>query len=213
MRKRWLVFGVPVLALMAAAVPSVFADSPAPGRAGRAEVRFMEGMSDHHQMALDMAHDCLNKAKTESVHTLCQHIVTAQSAEIKTLHDWLLVWYKVDYQPVSIMIMGHSSTAATPDSGMHMGGTMEADSAMGMAHDPSGMMGMMAGLNRLEGRDYEIAFLESMIDHHDDAVHMSERILKVAEHKELREMAQKIIADQTAEIKAMEDLVRHYDKQ
>jgi uncharacterized protein (DUF305 family) len=213
MRKRWLVFGVPVLAFMAAAVPSAFADSPAPGRLGRAEVRFMEGMIDHHQMALDMAHDCLNKAKTESVRTLCQNILTAQTAEIKTLHDWLLAWYKVDYQPVSMMSMGHSSMAATPDSGMHMGGTMEAGSSMGMAHDPSGMMGMMAGLNRLEGRDYEIAFLESMIDHHDDAVHMSERILKVAEHKELRKMAQKIIGDQTAEIKAMEDLLRDYAKQ
>jgi uncharacterized protein (DUF305 family) len=82
------------------------------------------------------------------------------------------------------------------------------------AADPAMMMGMMAGLNRLEGVDYEIAWLESMIDHHDDAIHMSERILERAPegtgHSELRGMAQQIIDDQTAEIEAMEMLVTEF---
>lgn len=42
-----------------AAVPSAFANAPVEGRIGRAEVRYMEGMIDHHQMAIDMALDCL----------------------------------------------------------------------------------------------------------------------------------------------------------
>lgn len=78
---------------------------------------------------------------------------------------------------------------------------------MGQMGDMPMMMGMMAGLNQLEGIEYEIAWLEAMIDHHDDAVHMSERILEIAEHEELRTLAQSIIDAQTSEIEAMEGLI------
>jgi uncharacterized protein (DUF305 family) len=70
------------------------------------------------------------------------------------------------------------------------------------------MMGMMAGLNRLSGTDYDIAWLEAMIDHHDDALHMSERILRYdAIHAETRTLAEAIIAAQTDEIALMEDMI------
>ncbi len=82
----------------------------------------------------------------------------------------------------------------------------------GTFSDPVGMMGMMAGFDRLEGPEYELAFLESMIDHHDDAVHMSQRLLKTAEHKELWAFAQKIIDDQTAEIAKMESMITELNK-
>jgi uncharacterized protein (DUF305 family) len=174
---------------------SALADKPVEGRAGRAEVRFLQGMIDHHQMALDMAGDCLKKAKTETVLKLCQAIIDAQTAEIKQLQGWLLTWYNIDYKAVSMLNM----------TGME---SMD-HSAMGMANvDPAGMMGMMAGLGRLEGTAYEIAWLESMIDHHDDALHMSNRVLPRAQHAELSDLAQKIIDAQTAEIARMEDLIK-----
>jgi uncharacterized protein (DUF305 family) len=204
MKKSWFLLGLSALLLTISAIPLLLAEGPIEGRAGRAEVRFLEGMIDHHQMALDMANDCLAKASTESVVTLCQNIVDAQSAEITTMQGWLLSWYNVDYKPMS---MTHMSEM--------MGNGMEGMDHSGMegmpATDPPMMMGMMAGLNRLEGGEYEIAFLESMIDHHDDAVHMSTRVLERSPegtgHTELRELAQKIIDDQTAEIEAMENLL------
>ncbi len=79
--------------------------------------------------------------------------------------------------------------------------------ASGAFTDPSMMMGMMAGLSRLTGTNYEIAWLEAMIDHHDDAIHMSERLLPQVVHPELGELAQRIIDDQSAEIEAMETLI------
>lgn len=73
------------------------------------------------------------------------------------------------------------------------------------------MMGMMAGLNRAEGLDYDVAWLESMIDHHDDAIHMAQRLLDRvpadAGHAELLELAARIITDQSAEIEQMEALI------
>lgn len=248
-----------------AVVPLVSADAPIEGRAGRAEVRFLEGMIDHHQMALDMAQDCLAKAQTETVAAKCQQIIDAQTAEIETMRGWLLEWYNIDYSPMPMadhmgmmdmmsmmgdmpmqdmmsMMEGMDMSNMTMQDMMNhmmemgmMGGdhqmmsnmapTPEATESEHDQHHPEGtatpeaaehgqhhtdmpmMMGMMAGLNRLEGVEYEIAWLEAMIDHHDDAIHMSERILQHEVHPETAELAQQIINDQTAEIAEMEGMI------
>ena len=46
-----------------------------------------------------------------------------------------------------------------------------------------------------------------MIDHHGDALHMSERILGITERPELRALAEGIIEAQTAEIELMEGMI------
>jgi uncharacterized protein (DUF305 family) len=158
-------------------------------------VRFLEGMSDHHQMAIDMANDCLMNASTDVVREICQNVITAQGAEIATMQDWLLNWYGITYAPMPMM------QTADPMAGMD-----------GMDHnatvtDPPMMMGMMAGLSRLSGTEYDVAWLESMIDHHDDALHMANRILEWAQHDDLIALANRIITDQTAEIERMEMLI------
>jgi uncharacterized protein (DUF305 family) len=178
------------------AAPSL-ADAPIEGRAGRAEVRFLQGMINHHQMALDMAADCLAKASTDEVRAICEAVIAAQTPEIEQMQGWLAAWYQIDYQPMPMAMMSGGM-----DMDMHQGMDMG-----GMATDPAGMMGMMAGFNRLEGLDYDIAWLEAMIDHHDDALHMSERILQRAEHADLRTLAENIITAQTAEIALMEALL------
>lgn len=86
-KAQWLI-GSLVLILLSVGVSSSLANGSMPGRAGRAEVRFLEGMMDHHQMALDMANDCVSKATDDAVRTLCQNILVAQSAEIQQMHGW-----------------------------------------------------------------------------------------------------------------------------
>ena len=203
MLKRSLLLTVLTLILSILGLATVAADGPIEGRAGRAEVRFLEGMIDHHQMAIDMANDCLAKATTESVVTTCQSIIDAQSAEIATMQEWLLNWYNIAYTPIPMSEM----MDMTGDEMHGMDHAME-----GMpATDPALMMGMFAGFNRLEGVEYEIAWVEAMVDHHDDAIHMSERLLarnpEGTGHAELRALAQKIITDQTAEIEQMETML------
>ncbi len=211
MKMRQIIVTVIFLLAVVAMGSLVLADAPIAGRPGRAEVRFLEGMMDHHQMALDMSQDCLNKAKTEAVLKLCQDIIMAQTAEITTMQGYLLKWYNIDYKPITMTkMMGMNDMSSM--SGMSMGATPTADGMSGMhmhATDPTMMMGMMAGLSRLEGTEYESAFLESMIDHHDDAVHMSQRLLKrdPQGHPELLQLAQNIITDQTAEIDMMEKML------
>jgi uncharacterized protein (DUF305 family) len=178
------------------------ADGPADGRAGRAEVRFMQGMIDHHQMALDMAAHCLDHAVTDAVRALCSAIIAAQTPEIEQMQAWLLAWYDNRYQPVSM----RASFGDAADAG-HAGHGGHGDHGA-PASDPPMTMGMMAGLTRLQGVAYDIAWLEAMIDHHDDAIHMSERLLRRVQHDELRDLAVRIIAAQSAEIAQMEALIR-----
>jgi uncharacterized protein (DUF305 family) len=148
-------------------------------------------MIDHHQMALDMAAHCLEKAESQDLLDLCQAIIAAQKPEIEQMQAWLLAWYNIDYAPMS-MEVGEDNPHA----------------AHGAPHsDPPMMMGMMAGFNRLKGVEYELAWLESMIDHHDDALHMSERLLTRAQHAELRALAEAIISAQSAEIERMEAMI------
>lgn len=200
MRKNTLIRYILVGISMMLMVGMAYADAPTDGRAGRAEVRFLEGMIDHHQMALDMAMDCLMNAQTEAVITLCNDVIAAQSAEITQMQAWLLDWYQIEYAPVSMYEM-------MPDD--DMGGMDMGNMTMDMPPytDPPMMMGMMAGLARLDGVDYDIAWLEAMIDHHDDALHMAERILLRAEHEDLITLAEAIISAQTAEIEYMEALI------
>lgn len=237
MKKFSILLGLVMMVAAALPASSVRADGPIEGRAGRSEVRYLEGMIDHHQMALDMAQDCLTKATTESVKTLCQNILDAQSAEIETMQGWLSTWYGIDYAPMPMsdfmdmmdmmdmmqglsiedmtqMMEGMDLSGNMMGMMMQMMGMMQDDASgmdgmngMGQMGDMPLMMGMMSGWSQLEGVEYESAWLEAMIDHHDDAVHMSERILKIAEHEELRTLAQSIIDVQTSEIELMEGLL------
>jgi len=161
----------------------------------RSEIRFLEGMSDHHQMALDMANNCLTHATAPEVLTVCEAVIAAQTPEIEQMQAWLLDWYGIEYQTVAMDMM--------EDMGGHNMGAMTE-----IFTDPAAMMGMFAGFNRFEGVEYDLAWVESMIDHHDDAIHMSERLLaRDVVHDELGALAQAIIDAQTAEISAMEDLI------
>ncbi len=200
-RMNWLRLTI-VLVVVLAALPA-YADGPVTGRNGRAEVRFLEGMIDHHQMAVDMAGHCLGKASTEAVRAVCQNVIAAQTVEIETMRGWLKAWYGIDYSPVAMSAL-MEMIGLSESAGMNMG---HGNHTTNPATDMPLMMGMMAGFDRLTGLDYDLAWLESMIDHHDDALHMSNRILRYAEHEELRALAQQIIDDQTAEIEQMEALL------
>ena len=216
MGSKWIIFGTLALTLVAFTATTTFAAPPA-DRGARAEVRFLEGMMDHHQMALDMSNDCLKKAKTDSVVTLCKNIIAAQTAEIKQMRDWLSAWYQIDYNPMPMSqmmeMMGQNQGHGMMMGGMHMGGMMGGTpNAMmnGMPDDMPVMMGMMAGLSNLDGKDYEIAWVEAMIDHHSMAVAMSQQLLPRVAHPELKKLAQSIIDDQTAEIQKMEGLLTQF---
>jgi uncharacterized protein (DUF305 family) len=58
----------------------------------------------------------------------------------------------------------------------------------------------------------DIDFLKGMIPHHQGAIDMSEELIKKTKDPEIKALAQKIIKDQKAEIKQMQDFLKKKEK-
>jgi uncharacterized protein (DUF305 family) len=59
----------------------------------RFEISFMKMMIRHHWQAMIEAEGCLDRAWHQDLLGLCGEIISAQSAEIRQLQDWLCEWY------------------------------------------------------------------------------------------------------------------------
>lgn len=95
---RWEVWLAAVLLMWSSMAA---ADAPAPSKStAKYEVRFMENMVDHHNMALEMARICLTNAVHSELQTMCEQVIGAQQEEITMLQRWLNDWYGIaGYQP------------------------------------------------------------------------------------------------------------------
>jgi uncharacterized protein (DUF305 family) len=77
----------------------------------------------------------------------------------------------------------------------------------GMTHEPDmkpGDMKMMEKFAALDGEEFEIAFMEMMIRHHEQAIREAGKCLQRAYHDELNALCQQIIAAQQQEIAQMQ---------
>jgi uncharacterized protein (DUF305 family) len=71
---------------------------------------------------------------------------------------------------------------------------------------------MHKGMNFKSTGNIETDFLKGMIPHHQGAIDMSEELIKKTKDPELKAFAEKIIKDQKAEIKMMQDLLNKKNK-
>lgn len=71
---------------------------------------------------------------------------------------------------------------------------------MGLGSSMDEMMDSMRGTN---GGDFDKAFIEAMIPHHQGAIEMAKEAQNKASHDEIKKMAEDIISAQTAEINMM----------
>lgn len=103
-------------------------------------------------------------------------------------------------------IWGSSSRMDDEHHQMSGGMMMRNDDDMTMSHNMTmrQMMDSMSGsLEGKTGDDFDSAFLEEMIPHHQGAVVMAEMVLKTSKRPELIKMANEIIAAQQKEIVQM----------
>ena len=83
------------------------------------------------------------------------------------------------------------------------------DGKSGMMNGGGDMSSMMMDMNKaLEGKtgdQFDQAFLNEMVIHHEGAVDMAKQVIKTSKRPELIKLANDIIAAQTGEIKMMQD--------
>jgi uncharacterized protein (DUF305 family) len=78
--------------------------------------------------------------------------------------------------------------------------TQNSDQGMGMN---SSMDEMMGSMNNISGYEFDKAFINAMIVHHEGAIKMAEQAEHKAEHQEIKDLAKNIISAQTSEIDQM----------
>jgi len=139
---------------------------------------FIANMIAHHQGAVDMAELALKNAKHQELKDMANNIISAQEKEISDMTAWQKDW-------------GYPSTSA--DNMMDHG-------AMGMMDE---MAGMTAELNGKTGDDFDKAFIEQMIMHHQSAIDMAAPGEANAEHQEVKDLTKAIVSAQTKEIQQM----------
>lgn len=147
------------------------------------DLRFVDSMTPHHEGAVVMAQEVLQKSKQPELRKLAEAIIKAQEQEIKQMKQWRVTWYpKAPSTPVAWHApMGHS---------------------MAMSADQMKAMRMDMDLGAADA-EFDKRFIDAMIPHHEGAVVMANDALKKSKRPEIVQMAKNIIASQQAEINQM----------
>lgn len=150
--------------------------------AGTIDKHFIEQMIPHHEGAIDMAKLALVKSKRPEIKTLATSIIADQTKEITNMTGWYKNWFGKDIPKVD---SGMMSGGMMSQSGMHMGGQED-----------------MSSLEN--AKDFDKAFLEAMIPHHQLALMMVRMLESGSNRPEMLQLAKNIAVSQSNEIQQMQ---------
>ncbi|MFJ5932792.1 DUF305 domain-containing protein [Streptomyces sp. NPDC093071] len=160
----------------AAAPGSAASQAPAPGPFNDADVMFAQMMIPHHEQALEMARLADGRAEDPGVKRLVAAIERAQDPEIRTMRAWLKGWGR-------------------PESAGHGNGHGSGSGMAGMMSEQD-----MKGLAAAEGKEFDRAFAELMIAHHEGAVTMAEEERSKGLNPTAKKLADDVVRTQSTEI-------------
>jgi len=144
------------------------------GMMANIDQHFIEQMIPHHEDAITMAKLAQTKAQRSEVKELANNIIDSQGKEISQMKSWYRDWFNKDVPGDNQVMNQH------------------------------GMMGDTSDMTRLEqATDFDKAFVEEMIPHHQMAVMMANMLKGGTNRPEMKKLADDIIAAQTKEIDQM----------
>jgi uncharacterized protein (DUF305 family) len=147
--------------------------------------RWLNEMIMHHQHAFMSSSMMIADSERPELRDLAERIISAQGREIDQMRQWRRDRYGA-------------------------GGMADVQGAM-MTQMMGNRGAMRAQMQQMMGNvDLDRVFLEMMIPHHEDAIAMAEQALAEAEHPDLKQLAQTIIATQQAEINVMRGYLRDW---
>jgi uncharacterized protein (DUF305 family) len=147
------------------------------------DLRFLDGMTPHHEGAVTMAQETLQKSQRPEIKQLAQAIIDAQQKEIAQIKEWRTGWYP--------------NASATP-----MIYSSEMGHTMPMSEKMKSNMMMNVDLGASDDQ-FDLRFINAMLLHHEGAVTMAKEALQKSDRPEVKELAQNIITSQQQEIAQM----------
>lgn len=157
------------------------------------DLRFIDGMTPHHEGAIAMAQEALQKSKRPEIKKLAQDIINAQQQELAQMKTWRSTWYpKANVTPMMYNAqMGHMMPMSEA-----MRSSMMMNGDLGAADD-----------------QFDLRFLNAMIPHHQGAVTMAQQALEKSDRPEVKQLAQNIVDSQQKEIDQMNQWKKAWYKQ
>jgi uncharacterized protein (DUF305 family) len=149
---------------------------------------FIEQMIPHHEGAVAMARLAQRRSTRPEITTLATAIIEGQTKEITDMTGWYKEWFGTDVRKIGSGMMG----------GGMMGGGMMFGSGMHM----DGQEDMTTLEN---AQDFDKAFLEAMIPHHQLALMMVRMLESGTNRPEMLQLAQNIETSQSREIAQMQE--------
>jgi uncharacterized protein (DUF305 family) len=180
-----------VVALLAGYVLGWLTTGPSTPGDASAEAGFARDMSAHHAQAVEMGMIAHQKATLADVRTLGGDISLTQQGQIGVMNSWLKEWrlsVNTSRQPMAWM----------PDGQRALNGNL----MPGMATREE-----VAKLNSASGKDVDILFCQYMLRHHLGGIHMVDGLLAENPKAEVRELAETMKRNQTAEVQVLEGLL------
>jgi uncharacterized protein (DUF305 family) len=182
----------PVLLALGAILAGVLALGmllvPRPPSSDSAEAGFARDMIVHHEQAVRMAELITGTTRDTSLKAISTDIVYVQQFQMGQLWGWLESW------GVPRIV----DTPAMTWMGMPVSGRMP-----GMASPEQ-----IGKLQTATGDARDEQFMRLMIPHHQAGVAMAEAVLARTDRPEVRKFAEQLVAAQTFEIDAMQDLLK-----
>ncbi|MBH8575314.1 DUF305 domain-containing protein [Nostocaceae cyanobacterium CENA369] len=147
------------------------------------DLRFIDAMILHHQGALAMAKDALQKSKRPEIKKLANDIIKAQNQEITQMKKWRTAWYpKAGDKPIAY--------------------DAQQNKTVDMSSKQMQAMMMNMDLGNADS-EFDLRFINAMIPHHEGAVAMAKDALQKSQRPEIKNLAQEIIKAQNIEINQM----------
>jgi uncharacterized protein (DUF305 family) len=140
------------------------------------DLQFLDTMTAHHQGAIEMAKMIDGKTKNAELKKFGAQVIADQEKEIAQMKAWREKWYAGKPSALNMEMPG-------------MAESMKMD---------------MAQLTAAKDKEFDLAFVEMMILHHDGAIEMSKDALKKSQHPEIKTLSNQIIKAQQGEIKMMQ---------
>jgi uncharacterized protein (DUF305 family) len=140
------------------------------------ELQFLDTMSMHHKMAIDMAKLAATRAKHTELKSLASKMIADQQKESGQMKIWRKQWYASKPEAVNMQMAG-------------------------MQNSMDGMD--MDKLAALRGEQFDLMFIDMMTKHHEGAIKMSQAAEPDLQHAQVKAFAKKIITSQKEEIARM----------
>lgn len=144
------------------------------------EQAFLKGMIPHHESAVEMAEIARERGEHGEITDLADAIIEAQTSEITQMEQ---IYTRLTGDEIA------------PDPAAH--------EELGLSQDEAGMHEDSAVMLEAATKDFDKAFIDEMIPHHQGAIRMARVALDDTEDAEIRELANAIVDAQSREIDEM----------